>query len=95
MRGDDCTITINPTKKDNVEKNIINDSFDSFYSDEIEEHLGKVNMDPWYYIYANYVNPTLKKDKDSVFHGNENYSKVAKYVTNNFNLENKLEKIKL
>ena len=77
MRGDECRITNKPTKKDIVENNIINDSFDSSYSDEIKEHLSRVNMDPWFYIYANYVNPTLKKNKDSVFNGNENYSKVV------------------
>ena len=61
LREDDDKITNNPTKKDNVENNIINDSFDSSYSDEIKEHLSMVNMDPWFYIYANYVNPTIKK----------------------------------
>jgi len=94
LRGDECRITNKPTK-DNVENNIINDSFDSSYSEEISEHLSRVNMDSWYYIYANYVNPTLKNNKDSSINVNENYSKVAKYVTNNSNLENKPEKIKL
>ena len=34
----------------------------------IQEHLENVNMDPWYYIYQVYVNPTQKsseKPKDS------------------------------
>ena len=32
--------------------------------DIIQRHLENVNMDPWYYIYQNYVNPTQKnKDK--------------------------------
>ncbi len=28
---------------------------------EIEEHLNSVNMEPWFYIYENLVNPDLKK----------------------------------
>ena len=42
----------------------IAESFDSTYSDEIKDHLNKVNMDAWYYIYGNYVNPTSKKDQE-------------------------------
>ena len=33
----------------------------------IQEHLENVNMDPWYYIYQVYVNPSVgskKKTKD-------------------------------
>ena len=29
---------------------------------EIEHHLSKINMDPWYYIYENFVRGTDKKD---------------------------------
>jgi len=35
----------------------------SLHSNEIKENLDSVNMDPWYYIYENYVNPDLKKRK--------------------------------
>ena len=28
---------------------------------EIEEHLSSVNMDPWYYIYENYVKNGFKE----------------------------------
>ena len=30
----------------------------------IQEHLENINMDPWYFIYQNYVNPPEKKKKD-------------------------------
>lgn len=55
-----------PKKEDDLEKDPINDLFDSSYSDEIKDHLSMINMDPWYYIYANYVNPTPKKDRESI-----------------------------
>jgi hypothetical protein len=29
----------------------------------ISEHLASVNMDPWYYIYENYINPKLKPNE--------------------------------
>ena len=28
---------------------------------EIEEHLSKVNMDPWFYIYENYIQNESKE----------------------------------
>ena len=28
---------------------------------ELEEHLNNVNMDPWFYIYENYVQDGLKE----------------------------------
>ena len=30
----------------------------------IQEHLKNINMDPWYFIYQNYVNPPEKKKND-------------------------------
>jgi len=33
----------------------------SLHSNDIKENLENVNMDAWYYIYENYVNPELKK----------------------------------
>jgi hypothetical protein len=33
----------------------------SLHSNEIKKNLDSVNMDPWYHIYENYVNPTAKK----------------------------------
>ena len=29
----------------------------------IQKHLENINMDPWYFIYQNYVNPTHKIEK--------------------------------
>ena len=29
----------------------------------IQEHLENINMDPWYFIYQNYVNPREKSEK--------------------------------
>ena len=29
----------------------------------IQEHLENINMDPWYFIYQVYVNPTGKSQK--------------------------------
>jgi len=29
----------------------------------IQEHLENINMDPWYYIYQNYVNPPEESEK--------------------------------
>lgn len=29
--------------------------------DEIQEHLNQISMDPWFFIYSNYVNPRNKK----------------------------------
>jgi hypothetical protein len=29
----------------------------------IQEHLENINMDPWYYIYQVYVNPSEKSKK--------------------------------
>jgi len=37
------------------------DTFDWSYSNEIQDYLDSVNLDPWYYIYENYVNPPPKK----------------------------------
>jgi len=31
------------------------------HSNEIKDNLDNVNMEPWYYIYEKYVNPTKKK----------------------------------
>jgi len=63
-KGDEFTMTDRPAKKENLpNNNNLNDSFDSSYSNEIKDHLSKVNMDPWYYIYGNYVNPPSKKNK--------------------------------
>ena len=28
----------------------------------IQQHLENINMDPWYFIYQNYVNPTHKNE---------------------------------
>ncbi|NIM25903.1 MAG: hypothetical protein GTN97_02060 [Nitrosopumilaceae archaeon] len=28
----------------------------------IQQHLDSISMDPWYFIYQNYVNPTHKND---------------------------------
>jgi len=50
-----------PIKKDDIEDKIVNNSLDSSYSDEIQEHLSRVNMDAWDVIYGNYVNPPSKK----------------------------------
>ena len=30
----------------------------------IQEHLENINMDPWYFIYQNYVNPREKSEKN-------------------------------
>jgi len=56
----------NKSTKDNTSKsNVNNDTFDVSYSNQIMRHLDKVNMDPWYYIYSNYVNsPTKKSDSE-------------------------------
>jgi len=56
----------NPVKKQgNVKNNISNEPFNfSLHSNEIKDNLDKINMDPWYYIYENYVNPDSKKPKD-------------------------------
>ena len=35
----------------------------SFHSQEIKDNLNDVNMEAWYYIYENFVNPTLTKNK--------------------------------
>jgi hypothetical protein len=48
-------------KEINSKSNISNDTFDVSYSDKIIRHLDKVNMEPWFYIYSNYVNPSSKK----------------------------------
>jgi hypothetical protein len=62
LSGDEIILTEDPSKKQSEsEDETIDDSFDSSYSEEIKEHLDKVNMDPWYYIYTNYVNPASKK----------------------------------
>lgn len=49
------------TKPNNLKDKIINDSFDPSYSNEIQDHLNKVSMDAWSYIYSNYIKPTSKK----------------------------------
>jgi len=36
----------------------------SLHSDAIKKNLDDVNMEPWYYIYGNFINPELKKKKD-------------------------------
>jgi len=36
----------------------------SLHSKEIQENLDNINMDPWFYIYQNFVNPSPKKNKD-------------------------------
>lgn len=36
----------------------------SLHSEAIKENLDNVNMEPWYYIYENYVNLSLKKKMD-------------------------------
>jgi hypothetical protein len=58
-------------KQDSIKNNSFKDSFDSSYANEIQEHLSKVNMDPWYYIYSNYVNPPSKSKKEKDFQKNE------------------------
>ena len=35
----------------------------SLHSQEIKENLDSVNMDAWFYIYENYVNPPPKKEQ--------------------------------
>ncbi len=51
-------------KKHNSTANkIIAISFDLSYSDELKEHLSNVNMEPWFYIYENYVRNKPKNDK--------------------------------
>ncbi len=45
----------------NVEDKTTIDS--SLHSQEIKENLGEVNMEAWYYIYENFVNPDPKKNK--------------------------------
>lgn len=40
----------------------MDDFFDISYSNEMLAHLDKVNMDPWFYVYTNYVNPLQKKE---------------------------------
>ena len=35
----------------------------SLHSQEIKENLDEVNMEAWYYIYENYVNPPPTKNK--------------------------------
>lgn len=48
-----------------VEKTKNNDSTAaSLHSKEIEENLDGVNMEAWFYIYENYVNPSPKKSND-------------------------------
>jgi hypothetical protein len=32
----------------------------------IQEHLEAVNMDPWYYIYQAYVNPSKTNEKGKI-----------------------------
>ena len=32
----------------------------------IQEHLENINMDPWYFIYQNYVNPPEKNEKKKI-----------------------------
>ncbi len=33
---------------------------------EIEEHLNSVNMDPWFYIYENYVKKESKEELNKI-----------------------------
>lgn len=33
---------------------------------EIEEHLSGVNMDPWYYIYENYISNDSKEKPEKI-----------------------------
>jgi len=62
LQGDELKIKSRSTKQDNTENKIANDS--SLHSEAIKENLDNVNMDPWYYIYENYVNPNPKKNED-------------------------------
>ncbi|MDH3765526.1 MAG: hypothetical protein OER82_06920 [Nitrosopumilus sp.] len=52
----------------NKDINVKNNSDDTavtsdspLHSEAIKENLDNVNMEAWYYIYQNYVNPGLKK----------------------------------
>ena len=51
--------------KDSKEKDAA--GAESLHSEEIRENLEGVSMDPWYYIYENYVNPVPKKKNDPWF----------------------------
>ncbi|MCA9827214.1 MAG: hypothetical protein KC444_02320 [Nitrosopumilus sp.] len=48
--------------KDSKEKDAA--GAESLHSEEIRANLEGVSMDPWYYIYENYVNPVPKKKND-------------------------------
>jgi len=54
------------TKSNDIDVKVDNtDSSDSsLHSDAIKKNLDGVNMEPWYYIYGNFINPELKKKKD-------------------------------
>jgi len=51
---------VQDTKNKEANKDQLSDS--SLHSEEIKENLADVNMDAWFYIYENYVNPDLKKN---------------------------------
>ena len=51
-KGHEKTSINNPNKKEPQDEGKI-----------IQEHLENINMDPWYYIYQNYVNPREKTEK--------------------------------
>ena len=55
-------IAKNSQKINKIEDNA-KDSFDVSYSNKILRHLDRINMDPWYFIYSNYVNPPSKEEK--------------------------------
>jgi len=62
LEGDEYMVSNKQTKNQkDSESNETKDSFDMSYSNKILKHLENVNMDPWYYIYSNYVNPTSNK----------------------------------
>lgn len=70
LRSSDNYIMIKNSKNDNNNKVKDDDAKTapdlSLHSEEIKENLNNVNMDPWFYIYENYVNPNPKKSKDQL-----------------------------
>jgi len=46
---------------DDKDPEILDGGAASLHAEEIKKNLDDVNMDPWYYIYEKYVNPTTKK----------------------------------
>ncbi len=51
------------TKLEDVSTGKDKTTIDALHSQEIKDNLDEVNMDAWYYIYQNFVNPPPKKNK--------------------------------